>query len=93
MLNMEFLLYAMRQDSVRKKWTAMIVESIEQISGVIEKMMEQGNHASTLSAEELAWTILSLENGMVIFHYIAEGHAPLTCMVKRYKIFLSLTKS
>jgi len=68
----------------------MIVESIEQISGVIEKMMEQGNHAS---AEELAWTILSLENGMVIFHYVAEGHAPLTCMVKRYKIFLSLTKS
>lgn len=76
-LNMEFLLYAMRQESVREKWTAMIVESVEQISGVIEKMMEQENRVSTLSAEELAWTILSLENGMAIFHYIAEGRPPL----------------
>src|SRR5699024_8817224 len=76
-LNMEFLLYAMRQESVREKWTAMIVESVEQISGVIEKMMEQENQVSTLSAEELAWTILSLENGMAIFHYIAEGRTPL----------------
>lgn len=76
-LNMEFLLYAMRQESVREKWTAMIVESVEQISEVIEKMMEQENRVRTLSAEELAWATLSLENGMAIFHYIAEGRTPL----------------
>jgi len=76
-LNMELLLYAMRQEPVREKWADMIVESVEQLTGVIEKMMEQENHASTLSAEELAWTILSLENGMAVFHYIAEGRAPL----------------
>ncbi|RDW15168.1 TetR/AcrR family transcriptional regulator [Oceanobacillus arenosus] len=76
-LNMEFLLYAMRQESVRQKWTAMIEESVGQISGVIEKMMEQENRVSTLSAEEFAWTILSLGNGMAILHYISEGRAPL----------------
>lgn len=76
-LNMEFLLYAMRQESVREKWTAIITESVEQISAGIEKMMEQENRVSTLSAEELAWTILSLGNGMTIVHYISEGRAPL----------------
>lgn len=76
-LNMEFLLYAMREDSVRKKWTDMILESVEQISEIIERIMKEENLEPTLSAEELAWTILSLENGMAIFHYIAEGRTPL----------------
>lgn len=75
-LNMEFLLYSMRQESARKKWTAMIVESVEQISEGIESMIEPKNRESAPSAEELAWTILSLGNGMATLHYIAEGRVP-----------------
>lgn len=75
-LNMEFLLYAMRQKSVREKWTAMIVESVEQISDGIEKMMETNNHLKDQSSEEIAWTILSLGNGMATLHYIAEDRVP-----------------
>ncbi|MFK3938048.1 TetR/AcrR family transcriptional regulator [Alkalihalobacillus sp. NPDC078783] len=75
-LNMEFLLYAMRQESVREKWTAMIVDSVEQISDGIEKMMEPDNHMKIQSSEELAWTILSLGNGMATLHYIAEDRVP-----------------
>ncbi|MEK4564630.1 helix-turn-helix domain-containing protein [Alkalihalobacillus sp. FSL R5-0424] len=75
-LNMEFLLYAMRQESVREKWTAMIVDSVEQLSGGIEKMMKADDRLKTQSSEELAWTILSLGNGMATLHYIAEDRVP-----------------
>lgn len=77
MLNMEFLLYAMREESVRHKWSNMITESVEQISKAIEKLMSKENHESSLSADEMAWTILSLENGMAIFYYISEDRVPL----------------
>lgn len=73
---MEFLLYAMRQESVREKWTAMIVDSVEQLSGGIEKMMKADDRLKTQSSEELACTILSLGNGMATLHYIAEDRVP-----------------
>jgi AcrR family transcriptional regulator len=77
MLNMEFLLYAMREESVRHKWSNMITQSVEQISMAIEKLMSKEKHTSTLSATEMAWTILSLENGLAIFYYISEDRVPL----------------
>ncbi|MGG2095959.1 TetR/AcrR family transcriptional regulator [Bacillus sp. S13(2024)] len=81
MLNMEFLLYAMREESVRHKWSNMITESVEQISKAIEKLMSKENE-STLSADEMAWTILSLENGMAIFYYISGERVPLNLFGK-----------
>ncbi|PFD99892.1 TetR family transcriptional regulator [Bacillus sp. AFS023182] len=81
MLNMEFLLYAMREESVRHKWSNMITDSVEQISKAIEKLMSKENE-STLSADEMAWTILSLENGMAIFYYISEERVPLNIFGK-----------
>ncbi|WP_339226215.1 TetR/AcrR family transcriptional regulator [Oceanobacillus sp. FSL K6-2867] len=76
MLHMEFLLYAMRDESVRKKWSNIIIQSVEQIARSIEKLLEKGKHKLTLSSEEAAWTILSLENGIAIFHYINESRVP-----------------
>ncbi|OEH94419.1 TetR/AcrR family transcriptional regulator [Bacillus solimangrovi] len=75
-LNMEFLLYAMRDESVRQKWTDMILESVEQLSDVITKMKSDEEGESNLSPEELAWTILSIENGMAIFNIIAGNNTP-----------------
>ncbi|WP_259415835.1 TetR/AcrR family transcriptional regulator [Bacillus toyonensis] len=83
MLNMEFLLYAMREESVRHKWSNMITKSVEQISKAIEKLMSKENeNESTLSANEMAWTILSLENGMALCYYISEEHMPLNLFGK-----------
>ncbi|MDR9795655.1 TetR/AcrR family transcriptional regulator [Aeribacillus pallidus] len=77
MLNMEFLLYAMREESVRRKWSDMITEAVQQISKAIEKLKSKENNDSALSADEIAWTILSLENGLTIFYYISEDRVPL----------------
>lgn len=77
MLHMEFFLYAMREESVRHKWSNMITESVKQISEAIEKLKSKENHESSLSADEMAWTILSLENGLAIFYYISEDRVPL----------------
>ncbi|WP_232697416.1 TetR/AcrR family transcriptional regulator [Brevibacillus daliensis] len=88
LLSMEFLLSAMRDESVREKWATLILESVEIISGIIEKMMMEEAHEPTLSAEELAWTILSLENGMAIFYYIIEDKTPPNLYGKALKKML-----
>ncbi|MED0701798.1 MULTISPECIES: TetR/AcrR family transcriptional regulator [Aeribacillus] len=77
MLNMEFFLYAMREESIRRKWSDMITEAVQQISKAIEKLKSKENNDSALSADEIAWTILSLENGLAIFYYISEDRVPL----------------
>ncbi|KEK22995.1 TetR/AcrR family transcriptional regulator [Bacillus gaemokensis] len=77
MLSMEFLLYAMREESVRHKWSNMITDTVEQISNSIEILLLKENYKSTLSAKEIAWTMLSLENGMSIFYNMNEQHLPL----------------
>lgn len=76
MLNMEFLLYAMREETVRHKWSNMIIESVEKISKAIEKLMSKENYESTLTPNEMAWTILSLENGIAVLYYISEDRMP-----------------
>ncbi|CAI8865966.1 Transcriptional regulator [Brevibacillus sp. IT-7CA2] len=75
MLNLEFLLYAMREESVRKRWSNMIIESVQHLSKAIQTLMPKESD-STLSADEMAWTILALENGMSIFYYISGDQVP-----------------
>lgn len=88
MLNMEFLLYAMRDESVRYKWSNMIMQSVERISKAIEELMPKENHEFTLSSDEIAWTIFSLENGLAIFYYISEDNVPLNLYGKALKNML-----
>ncbi|PRO42925.1 TetR/AcrR family transcriptional regulator [Bacillus sp. LLTC93] len=88
LLNMEFLLYAMRNEEVRYKWSDMILQSVKQIAQSIEKLIKKENVTCTLSSEEMAWTILSLENGMAIFHYINQDHIPLDLLEKSLKKIL-----
>ncbi|MBS4162293.1 TetR/AcrR family transcriptional regulator, partial [Klebsiella pneumoniae] len=88
MLNMEFLLYAMREESVRHKWSGMITESVKQISKAINELMLSENYESDLSTDEIAWTILSLENGMAIFYYINQDLMPLNLYGKSLRNML-----
>lgn len=88
-LNMEFFLYAMRNESVREKWTNVIVESVEHLTNAIDQMRAEHEQTIDLSSEELAWTILSLENGMAIFHYIAGQNVPVNLYGKSLKYLLN----
>ncbi|MFA4136335.1 MULTISPECIES: TetR/AcrR family transcriptional regulator [unclassified Brevibacillus] len=88
MLNLEFLLYAMREESVRKRWSNMIIESVQHLSKAIQTLMPKESD-STLSADEIAWTILALENGMSIFYYISGDEMPLSLYGKALQNMLS----
>ncbi|WP_243521536.1 TetR/AcrR family transcriptional regulator [Bacillus pseudomycoides] len=77
MLSMEFLLYAMREESVCHKWSNMITEAVEQISKAIDSLLLKEGYKSTLSAKEITWSMLSLENGMSIFYNMNQQHIPL----------------
>ncbi|MDM5298844.1 TetR/AcrR family transcriptional regulator [Bacillus pumilus] len=89
LLNMEFLLYAMRNEEVRYKWSNMILQSVKQITLSIENLIKKENLTCTLLSEEMAWTILSLENGVAIFHYISKDHIPIDLLEKSLKKILS----
>lgn len=93
LLNMEFLLYSMRNEEVRGQWSNMILQSVKQISQSIENLIEKENLTCTLSPEEMAWTILSLENGIAIFHYISHDHIPIDLLEKSLKRIFSLNKN
>lgn len=93
LLNMEFLLYSMRNEEVRGRWSNMILQSVKQISQSIENLIEKENLTCTLSPEEMAWTILSLENGIAIFHYISHDHIPIDLLEKSLKRIFSLNKN
>ncbi|ATH94670.1 TetR family transcriptional regulator [Bacillus glycinifermentans] len=87
-LNTEFLLHAMRNEPVRSKWSCMIMESVDQISKSVAKLMLKENHNSALSPEEIAWTIFSLENGLAIFNFINEEKVPANLYGKALKDML-----
>ncbi|MFF0826591.1 TetR/AcrR family transcriptional regulator [Brevibacillus sp. NPDC003359] len=88
MLNLEFLLYAMREESVRQRWSNMIIESVQHLSKAIQTLMPKESD-STLSADEIAWTILALENGMTVFYYISGDQVPLSLYGKALQNMLS----
>ncbi|MFS0916409.1 TetR/AcrR family transcriptional regulator [Brevibacillus sp. 179-C 1.1 NHS] len=90
MLNMEFLLYAMREETVRQRWSDMIMESVQHLSKAIQTVLPK-DCDSTLSAEEMAWTILALENGMAIFYYISGDRVPLSLYGKALQNMISST--
>lgn len=92
MLNMEFLLYAMRKESVREKWKEMISKSVSRISESIDSLMNKENHKLNLSSADIAWIILSLENGMSIFHYIGQNSVPTDLYGKALKNLLFTSK-
>ncbi|UED72496.1 TetR/AcrR family transcriptional regulator [Brevibacillus sp. DP1.3A] len=88
MLNLEFLLYAMREESVRKRWSNMIIESVQHLSKAIQTLMPKES-GLTLSADEMAWTILALENGMSIFYYISGDQVPQSLYGKALQNMIS----
>ncbi len=61
-------------------------ESVDRISKSVAKLMLKENHEVTLSSEEIAWTIFSLENGLAIFNFINGESVPMNLYGKALKI-------
>lgn len=88
LLNIEFLLYAMRDPSVKEKWSDLIQASVDQIASGIEKLLGSVHPSKELTPEELAWAILSLENGITIYSFIRQDQVPYRLYEKTLKDLL-----
>lgn len=88
LLNIEFLLYAMRDPSVKEKWSNLIQASVDQIASGIKKLLGDVYPSKELTPEELAWAILSLENGISIYSFIRQDQIPTKLYEKTLKDLL-----
>ena len=88
LLNIEFLLYAMRDPSVKEKWSNLIQASVDQIASGIKKLLGDVYPSKVLTPEELAWAILSLENGISIYSFIRQDQIPSKLYEKTLKDLL-----
>jgi len=75
MLKMEFMLYAMRDESVRQLFTDMVTKAIKSLENDLAPLLQDKDNVK-LSAEQMVWTILSMESGMALFRYTMGNAMP-----------------
>ncbi|WP_100330001.1 TetR/AcrR family transcriptional regulator [Bacillus xiapuensis] len=92
-LSLEFLLHALRNESVGEKWASLVFKSVENITEALESMIAERCLTPSLSAKELAWIILSLENGMTVFYSITGDQAPTNAYGKALQHILHAAQS
>ncbi|MFZ4453963.1 TetR/AcrR family transcriptional regulator [Salibacterium aidingense] len=75
LLKLEFLLYALRNESIRRPFADMINNTINRLAKDISPLItEQVNKKWT--AERIVWAVLSLESGMALYQYMAKEDMP-----------------
>ncbi|MFB9326299.1 TetR/AcrR family transcriptional regulator [Paenibacillus aurantiacus] len=77
MLKMEFILYAMREESVRAPFADMILRMVGSLTDDVKPLLAQHDDA-VLTPEALIWAIVSLESGMAIYRYILGDSLPVS---------------
>lgn len=75
-LKLEFLLYAMRDESVSKKLAPILEESRTQITNILKKFYQTKNQKQSVSIDKLAFLLLSLDIGIGIQSYVDEESIP-----------------
>ena len=75
-LKLEFLLYAMRDESVSKKLAPILEESRTQITNILKKFYQTKNQKQLVSIDKLAFLLLSLNIGIGIQSYVDEESIP-----------------
>lgn len=75
-LKLEFLLYAMRDESVSKKLAPILEESRTQITNILKKFYQTKNQKQLVSIDKLAFLLLSLDIGIGIQSYVDEESIP-----------------
>ena len=87
MLKMEFMLYAMRDESVRQIFADMISKAVRSLEIDLKPLLQDKDNVK-LSAEQMVWTILSLESGMALFRYTMGNSMPDLLFEKALRVIL-----
>ncbi|GIP41412.1 TetR family transcriptional regulator [Paenibacillus sp. J31TS4] len=90
MLRLEFLLHAMREEPVRHQWSERMREAVQQLADLLDSWGKETRQVSSLTAEELAWVLLALENGVAILSYVEEERVPSGLYGKALRVLLAL---
>lgn len=92
MLKMEFMLYAMRDESVRQIFTDMVTKAIKSLENDLAPLLQDKDKAK-LSAEQLVWTILSMQSGMALFRYTMGNAMPERLFENALRVILEPEKN
>lgn len=74
LLRMEFVLFAMRDEKMRKALSDVVKRSIDRFKQDLSAIYKTSEPPMPL--EQLAWMIVSFESGMAIYHYLLGEQLP-----------------
>ncbi|MEI3614072.1 TetR/AcrR family transcriptional regulator [Pseudogracilibacillus sp. SO30301A] len=89
-LKLEFLLYAMRDDSVSKKLAPILEESRSQMTNILKAFYQPDDQKRLVSIDKLAFLLLSLDIGIGIQSYVDEESIPENIFADGLKLLLKL---
>src|SRR5690625_668717 len=75
-LKLEFVLYAMRNDDVRKKLAPILEESRAQMRTILQSIYHVDDREVSISMNDLTFLLLSLDIGIGVQSYIDEKNIP-----------------
>ncbi|MEI3600279.1 MULTISPECIES: TetR/AcrR family transcriptional regulator [unclassified Oceanobacillus] len=87
-LKLEFLLYAMRDDSVSKKLAPILEESRSQMINILKKFYQTKDQKQLVSIDKLAFLLLSLDIGIGIQSYVDEESIPENVFAEGLRLLL-----
>ncbi|MGH3147919.1 MAG: TetR/AcrR family transcriptional regulator [Rubrobacter sp.] len=76
MLEMEFFLYAMREEGARRKLAERYRRIREGIAGAVGRHFEEGDVEPLMSMEELSWVLLGVATGLDLQSYVDPQAVP-----------------
>ncbi|MBU5267528.1 TetR/AcrR family transcriptional regulator [Virgibacillus proomii] len=87
-LKLEFLLYAMRDASVREKLAPILQESRSQMINILKGFYQPNDQKHLVSIDKLAFLLLSLDIGIGIQSYVDEESIPENVFAEGLKLLL-----
>ncbi|MBO1004634.1 TetR/AcrR family transcriptional regulator [Pseudogracilibacillus auburnensis] len=89
-LMLEFLIYALREESARKKLAPILQKSRKQSEEILKHFENKEESNFPLSPEKLSFLILALDVGTSILHFVSEEDVPKHIVVDGLKQLLKL---
>lgn len=73
LLKMEFVLYALREDSLRKPFADLVKQTVSRLEQDLAPVVQAEKPDA---ANRAAWALVAFESGMAIYHYLMDGDLP-----------------
>lgn len=73
LLKMEFVLYALREDSLRKPFADLVKQTVSRLEQDLAPVVRAEKPDA---ANRAAWALVAFESGMAIYHYLMDGDLP-----------------